>query len=67
MKEIVIKIPDNKIQFFLELLQQLGFENYQKYDIPEEHISIVRERIEKSNISPDQLKDWDDVKDSFLK
>ena len=62
MKEVVIKIPDSKLSFILELLTQLGIEVSQKYDIPEEHMNIVRDRMAKSDIDPDRLEDWDKAK-----
>ncbi len=62
MKEITIKIPDTKLAFILELLNQLGVEVAQKYDIPEEHINIVKERIAKSDLDPDRIENWDVAK-----
>jgi hypothetical protein len=62
MKEIIIKIPDNKLTFIMELLNQLGIEVSQKYDIPEEHINIVRERMAKSDLDPDLIEDWEIAK-----
>jgi len=65
MKEIIIKIPENKLNFFLELMNQLGLEVSQKYDIPEEHMSFVMERIKEDEENPGHLEDWDTVKDQF--
>lgn len=45
MKEVIIRIPDKKFRFFMELVQQLGFEIPEAVDIPEEHKATVRERI----------------------
>ena len=65
MKEVTIFIPDERVHFILKLLSQLGVEVSQKYDIPEEHMNIVRDRIAKSDINPDLLEDWDKIKDQF--
>ena len=65
MKEITLKIPDKKVDFFMELVKELGFEVQEEIEIPEEHKNIVRERIRTSKENPDQLLNWDDVKDSF--
>lgn len=65
MKEITLKIPDKKVEFFMELIKELGFEVQEEIEIPEEHKNIVRERIRKSEEYPDRLLKWDDVKDSF--
>lgn len=65
MKEITLKIPDKKVDFFMELVKELGFEVQEEIEIPVEHKNIVRERIRTSKENPDQLLNWDDVKDSF--
>jgi hypothetical protein len=66
MKEIILKIPDQKVDFVLELIEQLGLEfSSEEMDIPEDHKAIVRERIKKSKANPERLLDWDQVKDSF--
>lgn len=65
MKEVTIFIPDERVHFILELLSQLGVEASQQYDIPEEHMNIVRERTAKSDLDPNRLEDWDKIKDQF--
>ena len=46
MAEITLKIPDTKLNFFMELIQQLGFEaSVNDLQIPEDHKEIVRNRI----------------------
>ena len=58
MKQVTLYIPDNKYQFFLELVRNLGFEKAEELDmnIPEEHKAIVRERIQ--NSKPEELLPW---------
>ncbi|MBK9982581.1 MAG: hypothetical protein IPP15_09165 [Saprospiraceae bacterium] len=65
MKEVTIMIPEKKFSFFMELMNQLGLEVSQNYDIPEEHKSIVMERIKEDDQDPGHLEDWDTVKDQF--
>jgi len=65
MKQVTLNIPDNKYQFFLELVRNLGFDKQEDIHIPEEHKDIVRERTLKSKENPDRLLDWDDVQDNF--
>ena len=48
MKEVTLKIPENRLTFFLELVEQLGFEVAGELEIPEEHKAIVRDRIKNS-------------------
>ena len=62
MKEVTIQIPEDKLSFILELLSQLGVEVTQKYDIPEEHMNIVRDRVAKSDLNPERLEDWEIAK-----
>ncbi len=62
MKEIKLKVPDDKYRFFIELVQQLGFEVSQEAEILEEHKNIVRERNAAYRKSPDRLLDWEKVK-----
>jgi hypothetical protein len=45
MKEVTLKVPDSKLAFFIELVNQLGFEILQEQEIPESHKIIVRERL----------------------
>lgn len=52
MKELTLKVPDSKLRFFLELVEQLGLEIKNEQDeIPEIHKEIVRERIKNANQS----------------
>jgi len=48
MKEITLKIPDEKVPFFLQLVNELGLELSEETPIPEEHKAIVRERMKSS-------------------
>lgn len=66
MKEIIIKVPDQKLDVVMEFIEQLGLEvSFGDFDIPEEHKDMVRERIRKSNENPERLLDWEEIKDSF--
>jgi hypothetical protein len=65
MREVTLKIPEEKFEFYMELFEQLGLEAEMEYDIPEEHKEIVRERIKRSNENPELLLDWDTIKDNF--
>lgn len=65
MREVTLKIPEEKFEFYMELFGQLGLEAEFDFEIPEEHKEIVRERIRIADENPDQLLDWDEVKDDF--
>ncbi len=62
MTEITLNIPDNKYQFFLELINKIGIETKENR-IPEEHKTIVRERIRTAK--PDNMTTWEDARKSF--
>ena len=66
MKEIILKVPDQKVDFVLELVKQLGLEvETDQIEIPEDHKNIVRERMSKSKEDPERLLDWNEVKNSY--
>jgi len=65
MKTITLHIPEEKLDVFMEIMDDLGFTNPSEIHISEEQKNIVRERIQKSTQSPERLKDWDEVKDNF--
>lgn len=63
MKEITLKVPDNKLRFFMELINQLGLEIKDDDLIPKKHQEIVLDRIQ--NTKEEDLLNWDDIKDDF--
>jgi hypothetical protein len=65
MKEVTLKIPENRLTFFMELVEQLGFEVAGELEISEEHKAMVRDRIKKSDQNPERLLDWEQVQDNF--
>jgi len=65
MRQVILNIPENKYKFFMELMNSLGFSKAEEYYIPEEHKTIVRDRIQKYNQDPSRLLEWDDVQDNF--
>lgn len=65
MKEVILKLPENRLTFFMELVEQLGFEVAGELEISEEHKAIVSDRIKKSNQNPERLLDWEQVQDNF--
>ena len=65
MREVTVKIPEERFEFFMELFEQLGIETNLEYEIPEAHKSIVIERIKQADLQPKELLDWDEVKDDF--
>jgi hypothetical protein len=60
MREVTLKIPEEKFEFYMELFEQLGLETGFEYKIPEEHKEIVRERIKNSR--PEDLIPWEEAR-----
>lgn len=63
MKEVTLKVPDAKLGFFLELVKELGFEVSNDFEIPEEHISTVKERIKSAK--PEDAILWKEARKQF--
>jgi len=60
MREVTLKIPEEKFEFYMELFEQLGLETGFEYEIPEQHKEIVRERIKNSR--PEDLIPWEEAR-----
>ncbi len=70
MKQYTITIPDDKNQFFLELIKSLGFPiqeggafSVEDAQVNQWQLDIVEKRIK--NASDKSSKNWDDIKDNF--
>lgn len=58
MKEITLRVPDQKVDFVLQLIEQLGLETTSEVqDISEEQKAIVRERIRTAE--PEDMIPWE--------
>lgn len=69
MKQFTITVTDDKVDFFVELMESITFVKEVKeekgFEVPEEHKSIVRERIAKYENSPDSYLDWDEIEEKL--
>lgn len=69
MKQFTIRIPDNKVDLFVELMKSISFvtsiEEDKIADIPEEHKSIVRERIQKYGNSQKGYLEWEEIEEKL--
>ncbi|REL24796.1 hypothetical protein DYD21_16680 [Rhodohalobacter sp. SW132] len=64
MKKITLDVPDDKVDFVIELINQLGLTSSEEPDIPEEHKEIVRERIRSAN--QDDLVSWEEARKQLM-
>lgn len=66
MKQLVVNIPDEKINFFKELIQNLGFtvnkNPEQREMLTEEQKDLIRLEREKIKKDPASLLDWDEAR-----
>jgi len=63
MKQVTLNIPDNKYQFFIELVNNLGFDEPEEISIPDRHKTIVRNRI--LNSKSEELIPWEDAREKL--
>lgn len=67
MKEITLKIPDKKMEFFLQLIRELGFEVHDVTEIPEEQQEEVKTRLELIDSVKMSTRSWKEAeKEIFL-
>jgi len=64
MKQVTIKLPNEQLAFFKELVEKLGFEIEQEMTIPEAHKAIVRQRMNKSK--PEELLSWKEARKKLV-
>lgn len=70
MQNLTVKIPDNKLAFFLELVNSLGFVKVEKQEAPatvlsQEQVKLVEEERKKIKNNPDYLLDWNEARKSL--
>jgi len=63
MKEVKTKVPEKQYGFFKELMEKLGLEISDEFEVPEHHKEIIRKRLK--NLKPENLHDWEEIKDKF--
>jgi hypothetical protein len=67
MKEITVKVPENKLQFFMELLDQLDFKAVgREFDIPEWHKKQLDEGIKEYESGSANYANWDEVRENLF-
>lgn len=71
MKQFTITVSDDKVDFFVELMESITFVKEVKeekgFEVPEEHKSLVRERIAKYENSPDSYLEWNEIEEKLNK
>lgn len=70
MQNLTVKIPDNKLAFFLELVNSLGFIKVEKEEavtnvLSQEQVKLVEGERQKIKNDPDYLLGWDEARKSL--
>ena len=65
MQQFTIHIPDNKIDFFTDLVANLGFTietSIQKNVLTEKQIDLVNDARKQITENPDRFIDWEEAR-----
>ena len=62
MKEIILNVPDHKVNFVMELIEQLGLEIQQETEIPDEQQKEVNRRLELVDSGEMSTRNWNEAK-----
>ena len=65
MAQLTVHIPDNKIEFFIDLATNLGFRienNLQKNVLTPKQIELVDEARKNIKDNPDSFLDWEEAR-----
>ena len=63
MQKVVVAVPENRIEFFCELISQLGFSiDEEDILITEEDKKLVLNRLKEARKHPEKLIDWEEAK-----
>lgn len=65
MKEVTLKIPEKKFKFFVELMNQLGFEVTNQASIPEWQKEQLDLLLEKHESETANYTNWESVKEDL--
>ena len=67
MSQVTIEIPDNKMDFFMELVQTLGFKvgNDPTPILTKDQIRLVNEERKKIKENPEHFVDWEEARKSL--
>lgn len=65
MKEVILRIPEDRYDFVMELIANLGLEVESETEIPEWHKNVLNERVENYRANPDTGRDANDALDDI--
>ncbi len=62
MREVILKVPEDRYDFVMELIENLGLEVESEIEIPEWQKNIVRERMAEYKKNPDIAIPWKEAR-----
>lgn len=65
MKEVILRIPEDRYDFVMELIHNLGLEVEGETEIPEWHKSVLNERVEHYRANPSTGRDANEALDDL--
>lgn len=68
MQHLMLQVPDNKMDFFMELVNSLGFVKVEKKIsgvLTAKQIEMVEETRKKIKDNPENLIDWETAQDQI--
>ncbi len=69
MQQLTLNIPDSKLPFFMELIQNLGFVHVDKkpehFILSEQQKQLIETERERASNDANYMLDWEDAKNKF--
>ena len=65
--QITVKMPDERYDFFMELISYLPIEVVEHDDIPQAHKELLDQRLKDYENKPDQVLDFDEAMNDIEK
>jgi hypothetical protein len=70
MKPIVVYVPENKVSFFMELIDSLNYKtivDVDSFELSDAHKEILDQRLENYENHPESYLSWDEVSQEIEK
>ncbi|MBN2764717.1 MAG: addiction module protein [Bacteroidales bacterium] len=71
MRPFTVYVPENKVPFFMELVNSLRFKvkegKTEDIELSDAHKAILDQRLENYKNNPDSYQDWEDVQKDIEK
>ena len=67
MKQLTINIPEDKIDFFMELFENLGISTSEDLEVPKWQVNETQRRMDLLDKDKIKSRSWDDAKNDIFK